>query len=134
MVLFMKRLMAQVIDLMLGFLMIFAIFNFILPFLGGVIDNKIVLTVIGIVLLVGGYFAIQYPFMVNGQTIGKGFYGLKIVSTDEFRKQVTIAVIVQREILCKIMSCFFICAPLFLGKAGGHEEATHTKLILTKSK
>lgn len=132
MVLLMRRFMAQVIDLVLGFLMIFAIFKFILPLLGNFMHNNIVLGVLGIVLLVGGYYAIQYPFMTNGQTLGKGFFGLKIVSTDEIRKDVPVAVIVQREILCKIMSCFFICAPLFFGKKGGHEEATHTKLILAK--
>lgn len=134
MVLFMKRLMAQAIDLVLGFLLIFVIFKFVLPAVNGVIANDIVLTVLGMVLLFGGYFALQLPFMLNGQTIGKGFYGLKIISTDEVRKEVSVAVIMQREILCKIMSCFIICAPLVFGKLGGHEEATHTKLILTQSK
>lgn len=89
----------------------------------------IIRTLIGMFLIGLLYFFIQYPFMQNGQTIGKGFYRLKIVSTDKFRKDISVAVVFQREILCKLMSCYFICIPLLAGKVGGHEEATHTKIV-----
>lgn len=89
----------------------------------------IIRTLIGMFLIGLLYFFIQYPFMKNGQTIGKGFYRLKIVSTDKFRKDISVAVVFQREILCKLMSCYFICIPLLAGKVGGHEEATHTKIV-----
>lgn len=89
----------------------------------------IIRTLIGMFLIGLLYFFIQYPFMQNGQTIGKGFYRLKIVSTDKFRKDISVAVVFQREILCKLMSCYFICIPLLAGKVGRHEEATHTKIV-----
>ena len=124
-----KRIVAQLIDLLLGYLLIFLVFGFVMPWLATYVSNNIIRTMIGMVLIALVYFAAQYPFMVNGQTIGKGFYHLKIISTDDIRKEVPIIVIFQREILCKLMSCFFICLPVFSGKLGGHEEATHTKVV-----
>ncbi|WP_245785419.1 RDD family protein [Enterococcus aquimarinus] len=125
----MKRAMAQLIDFVLGILMLFLIFGFVLPWIQPLIPNDIIRTLIGMFLIGLLYFFIQYPFMQNGQTIGKGFYRLKIVSTDKFRKDISVAVVFQREILCKLMSCYFICIPLLAGKVGGHEEATHTKIV-----
>ncbi|MFC4696234.1 MULTISPECIES: RDD family protein [Enterococcus] len=129
MILLMKRAMAQLIDFVLGILMLFLIFGFVLPWIQPLIPNDIIRTLIGMFLIGLLYFFIQYPFMQNGQTIGKGFYRLKIVSTDKFRKDISVAVVFQREILCKLMSCYFICIPLLAGKVGGHEEATHTKIV-----
>lgn len=129
MILLMKRAMAQLIDFVLGILMLFLIFGFVLPWIQPLIPNDIIRTLIGMFLIGLLYFLIQYPFMQNGQTIGKGFYRLKIVSTDKFRKDLSVAVVFQREILCKLMSCYFICIPLLAGKVGGHEEATHTKIV-----
>lgn len=128
----MQRVFAQLIDFLLGILLLFAVFGLLMPALSGILANNVVRAVVGLVVFVLGYYALQYPFMQNGQTIGKGFYHLKIVSTDEIRTDVPVAVVVQREILCKLMSCFFICLPVFFGKAGGHEEATHTKLVHSK--
>lgn len=125
-----KRIAAQLIDLFVGLLILFAVFAYILPFLSRFIKGDTVLAVIGIVLFVGLTAGVQYPFMKMQQTLGKGFFSLKIVSTDKERKDVPISVIVQREILCKLMSCFFICLPVLAGKAGGHEEATHTAVAV----
>lgn len=128
--LLMKRTMAQLIDLIVGILIIFLTFGFMVPFIGKFIGNDVIKALLGIVLVAGLLFLVNYPFMVNGQTLGKGFFQLKIVSTDDKRKDVPLAVIFQREILCKLMSCYFICLPLlFRKKLGGHEEATHTKLV-----
>lgn len=124
-----KRLMAQLIDLVVGLLIIFLTFGFILPFFSHWVTNDIIRAILGVMLVVGLTYLVQYPFMVNGQTIGKGFYRLKIISTDKLRKNVPVAVVFQREILCKLMSCYFICLPLLAGKLGGHEEVTHTKLV-----
>ena len=129
MILLMKRAMAQLIDFVLGILMLFLIFGFVLPWIQSLIPNDIIRTLIGMFLIGLLYFFIQYPFMQNGQTIGKGFYRLKIVSTDKFRKDISVAVVFQREILCKLMSCYFICIPLLAAKVGGHEEATYTKIV-----
>ena len=129
MIFIMKRAIAQVIDFFLGILLLFLTFGFLLPWMQPVISNNWLRTILGMTIVSSLYFLLQYPFMQNGQTIGKGFYRLKIISTDEIRKDISVAVIFQREILCKLMSCYFICLPLLAGKAGGHEEATHTKVI-----
>ncbi|MBL1230199.1 RDD family protein [Enterococcus sp. BWB1-3] len=127
-----KRIMAQAIDFFLGILLLFVCFGLLLPQVKLIISNDVVRSILGMLLFVLAYFLIQYPFMINGQTVGKGFYRLQIISTDEERTDVPAAVVFQREILCKLMSCFFICVPMLTGKLGGHEEATHTKLIELK--
>ena len=73
MILLMKRAMAQLIDFVLGILMLFLIFGFVLPWIQSLIPNDIIRTLIGMFLIGLLYFFIQYPFMQNGQTIGKGF-------------------------------------------------------------
>ncbi|WP_261805848.1 RDD family protein [Lapidilactobacillus luobeiensis] len=125
----MKRIFAQMIDLLVGFLSLFVSLAVIVPKLEGVIKSPVIRAIIALILVVLINLLVQYPFMLNGQTLGKGFYRLRIVSTDKKRKNLTVPIIIQREILCKLMSCYFICLPVFSGKLGGHEEATHTKLI-----
>lgn len=129
MIFMMKRACAQVIDFFLAILTLFAIFGLLLPRLSGVLTNDIFRSLLGLILFVTVYYLVQLPFMQNGQTVGKGFYHLKIISTDEFRQDVPVVVIIQREILCKLASCFFICLPMLMGRNGGHEEATHTAVI-----
>ncbi|MDB1691381.1 RDD family protein [Enterococcus casseliflavus] len=124
-----KRVLAQIIDFVLGILTIFLVFTKGIPIISQIIANDFVVVFLAIGLMGSLYFLIQYPFMQNQQTIGKAFFHLQIISTDQYRKEVPVAVIFQREILCKLASCFFICLPLFFGKEGGHEASTHTKLI-----
>lgn len=124
-----KRICAQLIDFVLGILMIYLVFVVVIPLYAGFLPNDFLTVFIAIFLMGLFYFGLQYPFMQNHQTLGKAFFHLVIISTDPYRKDVPMAVIIQREILCKMMSCFFICAPLLFGKAGGHEESTHTKIV-----
>lgn len=128
----MRRILAQMIDFVLGILTIFLVFIGGIPLIGRVISNDFFAVLAAVCLMCGAYFALQYPFMQNQQTIGKAFFQLQIVSTDNYRKDVPVAVIFQREILCKLASCFFICLPLLFGKEGGHEASTHTKLRIGK--
>lgn len=127
--LYVRRILAQLVDLISGCLILLVTFVYILPFIARFIPGVTVQAVLGIVIVVALTALVQYPFMRAGQTLGKGFFALKIISTDEQRAGVPVAVIVQREILCKLFSCFIICLPMLGGKAGGHEEATHTKVV-----
>lgn len=127
-----RRIIAQLIDLLVGLMVLVATFTMILPFLSTYISNSVVLAVLGLFLIIAIITLIQYPFMMNQQTIGKAFMGLKIISTDKIRKDVSVSVIVQREVLCKLFSCYFICIPVLVGRAGGHEEATHTAVVDNK--
>jgi len=127
------RVLANIVDLFVGLCSILITFVFILPFLSQYIGNSILLAVIGLLLIFFIIGAVQYPFLVNHQTIGKGFFSLKIVSVDQTRP-LTVAIIVQREIFCKLVSCYFICLPVFFNKAGGHEEATRTAVMKEERK
>lgn len=123
------RILAQLVDWIVGVLSLIVTFAYILPFLSRYIKNDVWLGIAGLIIVVLLILAIQYPFMKNQQTLGKGFFALKIVSTEKTREEVTVGVIFQREILCKLASCYFICLPMIFRKAGGHEEATRTKIV-----
>ena len=72
--------------------------------------------------------AIQIPFWNVNQTAGKAFFGLEIQSSNADRP-LTVSIIVQREIFCKLMSCYLICLPMLWGSPGGHEAATETQVV-----
>lgn len=126
------RILAQVIDWVVFILSLLVTFVYILPFLSNYVGNSMLLGAVGLVIVGLLVFGIQYPFMKNQQTLGKGFFSLKVVSTEKTRSDITVSVIIQREILCKMMSCYMICLPIFFGKVGGHDEATRTTLVKTQ--
>ncbi|MFV0361702.1 MAG: RDD family protein [Suipraeoptans sp.] len=129
---YVRRVLAQLVDLIIGVLLLFVTFVYVTPFVSDIFGNAYVAVVAEIILFIVVYSLIQYPFMRNAQTLGKAFFSLKIISTDDIRHDVSVAVIVQREIFCKLLSCFFICIPMLTKRPGGHEEATHTKVISSK--
>lgn len=128
----MMRIMAQFVDLVVGVLALLVTFIYMLPFLSGYLGNDMLLALIGIGMVILIVFTLQYPFMVNQQTLGKAFFSLRIVSTETTREKVTVGIVIQREILCKLLSCYLICLPVFFGKAGGQEEATRTAVVKSK--
>ncbi len=71
---------------------------------------------------------VQLPFLKTNQTIGKTFASLEIVSTNKNRP-LNMSILFQREIFCKLVSCFIICLPVFVGKTGWHELATETQVV-----
>jgi len=124
-----RRILAQLVDLVVGVLIILVTFTRIIPFFSADVKNDTVLGVLGFVLVFGLILAVQYPFMKNQQTIGKGFFALKVVSDEKTRPEMTVAVMIQREFLCKLVSCYFICIPVLFRRPGGHEEATRTRVV-----
>ena len=127
-----KRLMANFVDIFVFLAIVVMFFLFILPYfllvIGwyGEISVSIVLTVL--ILIVSLNFAVQYPFLRSHQTIGKTFFGLKIISTNE-QRLLTLSVILQREIFAKIMTCYIMCLPVLLNKRGKHDEACETDVV-----
>lgn len=72
-------------------------------------------------------FFIQYPYekwTIDRQAI----LSTKIVSTDKFRKDISVAVVFQREILCKLMSCYFIVSLYWQRKSVGMKKQRIQKL------
>jgi len=101
----------------------------VLPVLSSIFTNEYISSAIIIIGVIGATYLVQYPFMIVGQTVGKGLFSLQIVSTDETRPVITVGIIMQREIFAKAMSGYLICIPVLFGKTGGHEIATLTKVV-----
>jgi len=86
------------------------------------------LAALSLILIVTTYFAVQYPFLKVHQTVGKGFFRLTIISTDE-QRPLTISTILAREIFAKVMTAYLLCLPVLFGYEGKHDESCGTKVI-----
>lgn len=125
-----KRTLANLVDIFLFFAIIIVFFLFVFPHLPGVGAEQpnFILAGFSLLTVVAVYFIIQYPFLANHQTVGKGFFGLKIVSTDD-QRPLTVSIIIARELFGKVMTCYLMCIPVFFGLEGKHDEACSTKVI-----
>ena len=74
---------------------------------------------------------LNYPFMIQGQTIGKAFFALQVRITDT-NEPLDFWPMFQREILAKLMSCYIICLPLFFSRQAKYDEAIGAQLIVKK--
>jgi uncharacterized RDD family membrane protein YckC len=68
---------------------------------------------------------IQIPFLLVNQTLGKAFFGLRVVSTNSERP-ITPGIVLQRELFAKIATGYLMCLPVLVGKKGGHDVVTET--------
>lgn len=116
------RLCAQLIDLFVAFGILVASFVLLRP-VGGAFGAVCIL-----LAALAAVTGVQLLFLREGQTVGKAFFGLRVVSTVP-QRPVTVAILVQREVFCKLMSCYFLCLPMLCGQPGGHEEATQTAVV-----
>lgn len=85
-----------------------------------------------LILAIAIIAGIQYVFLQTHQTIGKAFFRLKIVSTEPDRP-LDMSILLQREAFIKMFSCYLVCFPVLLGRVGGHEVATKTKVDWSKN-
>jgi len=83
----MKRVLAQIVDFVLGILTIFLVFTKGIPPISQIIANDFVVVLLAIVLMGSLYFLIQYPFMQNQQTLGKAFFHLLISIAKRYRSR-----------------------------------------------
>jgi len=123
-----RRLLANVIDIFVFGGLLITSYLFVLPFFMSILrmeEANTILAGVIILLVILGTFVVQYPFMTLNQTIGKTFFGLRIISTNPERP-LTVSIIVQREVFAKVMPVYLLCLPVLFGKEGKHEEATET--------
>ncbi len=120
-----KRILAQIVDIIVYIIITGAMIILIASSVKNINVFIVLLSVIIIQLL---YFAIQYPFLKVNQTIGKGFFRLYIVSTNN-RVKITPMYIVQREILFKVMPCFLLSLNVLIGRESIHDKCCFTKVI-----
>ncbi|MCL2376810.1 MAG: RDD family protein [Defluviitaleaceae bacterium] len=123
-----RRLLANVVDVAVFFLTLVGSMTIFMPFMERQAGNPMLAAAATFVVVVAVPLALQYPFVRVNQTIGKAFFGLRIVSTNPIR-DVTPSIIFQREVFAKVMSVYLMCLPVLWGQEGGHEKATETKVI-----
>ncbi len=92
------------------------------------IEMNIFIFIINLIIIHVLYFLIQYPFLKVNQTLGKGFFRLYIISTDN-KVVITPTYIIQREILFKVMPCFLLSINVFFGKEALHDKCCFTKVV-----
>jgi len=123
-----KRLLANFVDIFLFFAIIAMYFSFLFPLMPGSEGESFLLAGLSLLFIVAAYFAVQYPFLKVHQTVGKAFFGLKIISTNE-QRPLTVSVIVAREVFAKVMTCYLMCLPVLFKGRGKHDEACETDVI-----
>lgn len=126
-----KRLLANIIDMIIFFALVILFFLYVVPpFIEwqGTYELSTLWAFVSVVIVVMAYVGLQYPFMQNHQTLGKAFFGLYITSTNDSRP-LSISIIVQREFFAKIMTAYLMCLPVFIGKEGKHDHACQTKIV-----
>jgi len=123
-----KRIIANVVDILVFFALLTAAFVYVQPFLARYSDNHTVNAVIIIILVIIVTAGIQAPFIIVNQTLGKAFFGLKIASTND-QRPMTPGIVVQRELFAKIATGYLLCLPVLFGKRGGHEEISETEIV-----
>ena len=126
---FIRRLLANMVDIIVFFAIIVATFIFVLPlFLSENREMSPVVAIIVLVFVCGLTFLLQYPFMMVNQTIGKALLGLKIISKNEERPM-TVSVVFQREVFAKALTCYFMCFPVLFNREGQHDIACETEVV-----
>ncbi|MCL2197487.1 MAG: RDD family protein [Defluviitaleaceae bacterium] len=126
---FVRRLLANAVDLIVFFAIIVGTFIFVLPFFLRETREMNPFIAAGVLVFVcGAAFLLQYPFMRVNQTIGKALLGLRIISTNP-QRPMTAAVVFQREVFAKAFTCYFMCVPVLFNKEGQHDVACETEVV-----
>ena len=128
MIKFIKRFLANTVDIFTFFALFILAFLYVQPFLARFSDNHTVNAVIITILVVAATAGIQTPFLLVHQTLGKAFFGLRVVSTNSERP-VTPGIVLQRELFAKVATGYLLCLPVLVGKKGGHEVVTETEVV-----
>jgi len=128
MLLLLKRICANIIDIILFFVIFVLLFLYVYPAVSGFVANPTIAAVVILLLIIALVAVVQYPFLLVHQTVGKAFFRLKIISTNQERPM-TPSIVLQREVFCKVATGYLLCAPVFFAKQGVHEAITETEVI-----
>ncbi len=119
-----KRILAQLVDILLYFL----INGFVFVLLAKSNMGNIGSVLLAIVLIHVVYIGIQYPFYKVGQSVGKGFFRLYVVSTSPEVK-ITAGFMLMREVMFKVLTCYMSCLPAFWKGECLQDKSCNTKVI-----
>ena len=126
---FVRRLVAEFIDLfiLIGSVAVGIYFGaqlskmFEEPFFLLTISQVCIIILIPILL--------QSLFWLESTTIGKMMTFSKVVENKN-SKDLDYFTMLVREFLLKVLSCYFVCLPVFIGKPGIHEIITDSCVII----
>ncbi len=119
-----KRILAQLVDILLYFLINGAVFVLLAKSNMG----NLVSVLLAIVLIHVVYIGIQYPFYKVGQSIGKGFFKLYVVSTSK-EVVITPSYMLMREVMFKVLTCYMSCLPALWKGECLQDKSCYTKVI-----
>jgi len=125
-----RRAMANFVDVFIFVAITVAMFVWVLPFFVPIPDGEeigLAWAAFGLIGVVGFTLAVQWPFYLNNQTVGKAFFRLRIKSTNDSRP-LTATIILQREIFAKVFTVYFMCLPVIWGGEGYHDVACETEV------
>ena len=120
-----KRILANIVDIFVFIALFVLAYLYVLPLLARFSENHTVNAVIVLVLVVAVTAGIQIPFLLVNQTVGKAFFGLRVVSTNS-QRPLTPGIVFQRELFAKVASGYLLCLPVLAGRKGGHDVVTET--------
>jgi len=127
-----RRVMANFVDVFIFIAITVGIFVFVLPFFVPLPDEgdmSLPWAVLALIGVVGFTLAVQWPFYLNNQTLGKAFFRLRIKSTNDIRP-LTPTIILQREVFAKVFTAYLMCLPALYGHEGHHDLACETEVEL----
>ena len=125
-----RRVLANFVDVFIFLAITVAVFAFVLPFFVPIPygeEMSLAWAALALVGVAGLTLAVQWPFYLNNQTVGKAFFRMRISSTNNARP-LTTGIILQREIFAKIFTAYFMCLPVLWGSQGFHDAACETEV------
>ena len=127
-----RRVLANFVDVFIFVAITVLVFAFVLPFFVPIPEGEemgLAWAALALIGIAGFTLAVQWPFYLNNQTVGKGFFRLRIRSTNDARP-LTPTIILQRELFAKIFTAYFMCMPVLWGSEGFHDVACETEVEL----
>ena len=125
-----RRVLANFVDVFIFLAIVVAVFAFVLPFFIPIPEGEemsLAWAAFALVGVSGFALAVQWPFYLNNQTVGKAFMRLRLKSTNDARP-LTATIILQRELFAKIFTAYFMCLPVLWGGQGYHDIACETEV------
>ncbi|WOO87089.1 RDD family protein [Mollicutes bacterium LVI A0039] len=120
-----KRMLAELVDLVVNVCLLVFEVIFVLPLFEGLVKVPIIY----LIFALGSFWALiilaQGLFWAQGESIGKYFMRLEVVTIVDNEKA-TFELMVVREFFVKYITFYFSSIPLLFGKESVQEKATGT--------
>lgn len=120
-----QRALAELVDIMLNLFLLVVNVKFILPIFYGLVDIPLLYMILSLAMYIALIILAQGLFWSNGESVGKYFMRLEIISKGD-DDDLTLELMIAREFFIKYISFYFSSIPLLFGKESIQEKATNT--------